>query len=109
MLAGTVRSHPFRPYLSTFLRLIAAAFAAAIFTPEASGQGAIEPVSSANNTPAGPRRFNPEKVHDPSTIITTDGIRRFFSTGAGVLLFREDAAGKWVREGRIFLKKEFPA
>jgi arabinan endo-1,5-alpha-L-arabinosidase len=52
---------------------------------------------------------DPEKVHDPSAIVAVDGVRRFFCTGPGVLLVREDAAGKWVREGRLFAEGRFPA
>ena len=50
-----------------------------------------------------------EKVHDPSTIVTTEGLRRFFSTGPGILLMREDAAGKWVREARVFDEAKLPS
>ena len=50
-----------------------------------------------------------EKVHDPSTILTVDGVRRFFSTGMGISVMREDASGKWSREGRVFADGQFPA
>src|SRR5687768_8401794 len=32
--------------------------------------------------------LDPEKVHDPSAIMTVDGVRRSFCTGPGVLLLR---------------------
>lgn len=52
---------------------------------------------------------DPEKIHDPSTIVTVDGVRRFFCTGPGILLIREDASGKWLREGCLFAGGKFPA
>ncbi len=54
------------------------------------------------------RQRDAEKVHDPSTLITVDGVRRFFNTGAGVSLMRE-RDGKWLREGRVFEEGKFPA
>jgi arabinan endo-1,5-alpha-L-arabinosidase len=57
------------------------------------------------------RRFapDPEKVHDPSTIVIQDGAARLFCTGRGISLVREDAAGKWLPEGRVFAEAQFPA
>ena len=57
------------------------------------------------------RRWNPdpEKVHDPSTILTVGGVSRCFATGGGVMLLREDSTGKWLPEGRIFPEGKFPA
>ncbi len=51
---------------------------------------------------------DPERVHDPSTIVTTDGVHRLFCTGRGVTLMREDSAGRWLPEGRIFAEGHFP-
>jgi len=68
---------------------------------------------SATVPPSGPpqRRWNPdpEKVHDPSTILTIGGVSRCFATGAGVMLLREHSTGKWLPEGRIFPEGKFPA
>jgi len=55
------------------------------------------------------RMRDPERVHDPSTIVTIDGVRRCFSTGPGVLLIRETSGGKWEREDRVFDEGQFPA
>ena len=52
---------------------------------------------------------DPEKVHDPSGIIDVGGVRRFFCTGPGVPLMREDAGGQWLREARLFADGKFPA
>ena len=52
---------------------------------------------------------DPERVHDPSTIITSDGQHRCFVTGPGISLMRQDASGKWLREGRVFAEGQFPA
>jgi len=51
---------------------------------------------------------DPERVHDPSTIVTVDGVSRCFSTGPGLTLLREDASGKWLPEGRLFDEGKFP-
>jgi arabinan endo-1,5-alpha-L-arabinosidase len=68
---------------------------------------AAEPAAQAPSS--GARMPDPEKVHDPSTVITMDGVRRFFATGTGLLLFRESPTGSWVREGRVFGEGKFPA
>ena len=64
--------------------------------------------SNVNTLPQQARRPDLEKVHDPSTIVTIDGIHRFFCTGRGVTLMREDASGKWLPEGRLFADGRFP-
>jgi arabinan endo-1,5-alpha-L-arabinosidase len=55
-----------------------------------------------------PGMRDPEKVHDPSTVIASLGVHRFFSTGIGISLMQEDAAGKWKRAGSIFAPGSFP-
>jgi arabinan endo-1,5-alpha-L-arabinosidase len=52
---------------------------------------------------------DPERVHDPSTIVTVNGVRRCFCTGQGIALMREEASGQWRREGRVFAEGRFPA
>lgn len=54
------------------------------------------------------RAPDPEKVHDPSTIVVRDGVARCFSTGRGVLLLRERDDGRWLPEGRLFEPDGFP-
>lgn len=49
-----------------------------------------------------------DKVHDPSTIIGQDDIYRFFSTGPGVTLMRENAEGRWQPESRLFAEGGLP-
>jgi arabinan endo-1,5-alpha-L-arabinosidase len=49
-----------------------------------------------------------DKVHDPSMIIAVDGVYRFFSTGPGVTLMRENAEGKWQPESRLFAEGSLP-
>ena len=51
---------------------------------------------------------DPERVHDPSTVISSDGQHRCFVTGPGVSLMREEGFGKWLREGRVFAEDRFP-
>ncbi|MGV3533038.1 MAG: arabinan endo-1,5-alpha-L-arabinosidase [Chthoniobacteraceae bacterium] len=75
----------------------------------AAAQVAPPPAPAPGNAnPPRPRMRDPEKVHDPSKIVTIGGVRRFFSTGGGVSLFRENADGKWLPEGRIFAERQFP-
>ena len=64
--------------------------------------------ASANVSASAGWERDPDKVHDPSTIIIAGGVRRVFCTGPGVVLMREDRAGKWVREGRVFAAGHFP-
>jgi arabinan endo-1,5-alpha-L-arabinosidase len=62
--------------------------------------------------PTPPRRIrspDPEKIHDPSTIVATGGVIRLFATGRGISLMRENAQGKWLPEGRIFAENALPA
>jgi arabinan endo-1,5-alpha-L-arabinosidase len=65
--------------------------------------------ASANSPQAPPWLRDPERVHDPSTILLIDGVRRFFCTGPGILLMREDSQGKWLREARLFEQGRAPA
>lgn len=55
------------------------------------------------------RRFDREKVHDPSTIIESDGVYRFFCTGRGVKLMRETEDGQRLTEGQLFDRDAIPA
>lgn len=68
------------------------------------------PVEAQESEPPRPRRGfrDPEKVHDPSTILGVEGIYRFFSTGRGVTLMRENAEGRWLPEGRLFSPEQLP-
>ena len=72
---------------------------------------AQEPSATVPASGQSQRRWNPdpEKVHDPSTILTIGGVSRCFATGGGVMLLREDSTGKWLPEGRIFPEGKFPA
>jgi arabinan endo-1,5-alpha-L-arabinosidase len=54
------------------------------------------------------RKRDPEKVHDPSSIVSTDSVRRFLSTGNGINVMREEK-GKWKREGQVFEQGKEPA
>jgi arabinan endo-1,5-alpha-L-arabinosidase len=72
-------------------------------------ESAQVPTAVPNVSSPAPWMRDPEKVHDPSTIILTHGVRRFFCTGPGVLLMREDAQGKWIPEGRLFAQGKYPA
>ena len=60
-------------------------------------------------TPRRDRAPDPERIHDPSTIVRTDGQQRLFCTGRGITLMRQAAAGKWSPEGRIFAEGQCPA
>jgi arabinan endo-1,5-alpha-L-arabinosidase len=50
---------------------------------------------------------DPEKIHDPSTIVN-DGGDWVFCTGRGVTLMRKARGEKWLPEGRIFAEGRFP-
>lgn len=52
---------------------------------------------------------SPLHVHDPSTIITEQGQRRFLSTGVGLSLMREQERDRWTRESSIFSAGAMPA
>jgi arabinan endo-1,5-alpha-L-arabinosidase len=54
-------------------------------------------------------RSDPEFVHDPSTVVVEGGARRVLATGAGLAVVREDADGRWRREGRVFPPDARPA
>jgi arabinan endo-1,5-alpha-L-arabinosidase len=83
-----------------------------------AGIPAFQPDSCAPALPASrlpcaaqdqPRRMrDAEKVHDPSSIVTLDKVRRVFSTGPGVSLM-VDRDGKWLREGSVFAGNARPA
>lgn len=78
-------------------------------TPPAPASGTnASPEASSGSARARPK-FDPERVHDPSTIVTVDGVHRAFSTGPGIPVVRESPTGKWLREGRIFEESEFPS
>ena len=83
--------------------------AAGVFAQEVPGSPSAAASGQGNPFLRPQWMRDPEKVHDPSSIVTVDGVRRFFCTGPGVLLVREDASGKWVREGRLFAEGQFPA
>jgi arabinan endo-1,5-alpha-L-arabinosidase len=67
---------------------------------------------TAPATEPDPRRrpwmMDADKVHDPSTIIGIDGVYRFFSTGPGITLMRENTEGRWRPEGRLFAEGALP-
>ena len=65
--------------------------------------------SNASEQPRPRRGYDPEKVHDPSTVLEQDGVYRFFSTGGGVSLMREQPDGRWLREARLFERNKLPA
>lgn len=75
------------------------------------GSGQQQSAEAVPGSGQPPRRGNPdpEKVHDPSTVLTVNGVSRCFSTGFGVTLLREDAGGKWLPEGRVFTEGKLPA
>jgi hypothetical protein len=50
-----------------------------------------------------------EKVHDPSTVMVQGDAYRFFSTGGGVSLMREQPDGRWLPEARLFERDKLPA
>ncbi len=63
----------------------------------------------ATQTAGAQRRPDPEKVHDPSTVLEQDGAYRFFATGGGISLMREQADGRWLPEARLFERDGLPA
>ncbi len=77
--------------------------------------GLPAPEAGAQDTDSAPeperrrRQPDPEKVHDPSTVLEQDGVHRFFATGGGVSLLREQADGRWLPEARLFERDELPA
>src|SRR6185503_17940087 len=101
---------PVRPSESTFSRSPARfaglllLVAAAAFAQEPSGTNSIPGVP-----PSGLPGRDPERVHDPSTVVIVDGVRRCFCTGPGVSLVREDASGHWRREASLFAEGKLPA
>jgi arabinan endo-1,5-alpha-L-arabinosidase len=76
--------------------------------PPKDGDAKKKP-AQGESRPRRARMADPEKVHDPSTIVPTGGVHRFFCTGRGITLVREDASGKWLPEGRVFDEGKFPA
>ena len=60
------------------------------------------PAQETDNSP--PPRGKPdlEKVHDLSTVMVQGEAYRFFSTGGGVSLMREQPDGRWLAEARLF-------
>jgi len=90
-------------FAGLLLLLAVAAFAQAPSNPRPDTN------SVTGNPPSGPRGRDPERVHDPSTVVTVDGVRRCFCTGPGVSLIREDGAGHWKREASVFAEGKFPA
>lgn len=74
-----------------------------------SAQPAHGSNSLSGATNSGSRfRFDPERIHDPSTIVTVNGVHRCFVTGPGIAVMREDPSGKWTREGRVFPEDGLP-
>lgn len=57
----------------------------------------------------GPPRRDPERVHDPSTVLQEKGQPFFFCTGHGVTLIREQADGQWLHAGHVFERDDLPA
>lgn len=55
-----------------------------------------------------PRR-DPERVHDPSTVLREKDHVYFFSTGHGISLMREQPDGRWLQAGRVFERDTLPA
>ena len=53
-------------------------------------------------------RPDPERVHDPSTVLRENDHSYFFSTGQGVALIREQANGQWLHAGRAFERDQLP-
>ena len=103
-----MRFSPARPPFRNRLRRSLSVLLLGALASVAPAQGATPSPDSAEARPPRPRMRDPEKVHDPSTIVTIAGMRRFFSTGEGVSLFREDSRGKWLPERRIFAEGQFP-
>jgi arabinan endo-1,5-alpha-L-arabinosidase len=94
--------------------LCGGALAAAVLGLDAAALAQPAPDSdtsdAAQGQPPRPNRApDPEAVHDPSTIVSLDGVNRIFCTGQGVRLMRENAAGQWLPEGRLFAEGRFPA
>ena len=54
------------------------------------------------------RAPDPDKVHDPSTIVLEAGVYRSLCTGRGIKVLREDDKGNWLTEGRLFEQEELP-
>ncbi len=54
-------------------------------------------------------RIDPEMVHDPSTVVVENGVRRVLATGNGVAVVREQPDGRWLREGSLFPPEARPA
>lgn len=55
------------------------------------------------------RRRNPERIHDPSTILREGEHYYFFSTGQGVSLIKEQTDGRWLNSARVFEQDKLPA
>ncbi len=70
------------------------------------------PAQETDNSPPPRRpRGKPdlEKVHDPSTVLLQGDAYRFFSTGGGISLMREQPDGRWLPEARLFERDKLPA
>lgn len=96
-----------------FIAFVVAWHAGGIATAQAPPSlAAPQPPPGASATPPDSlrraRMFDADKVHDPSTIIGVEGVHRFFATGPGVTLLRENAEGKWQPEGRLFAEGALP-
>jgi len=62
--------------------------------PSAASQASPAAPASTSDPPRRPRMSDVDKVHDPSTILSTEGVHRFFSTGPFL-----DQSGKDMIEG----------
>lgn len=51
---------------------------------------------------------DPDKIHDPSTVLAENNVYRCFSTGMGVTLMREQAEGTWTKESTLFPLDKLP-
>lgn len=71
-------------------------------------EGAAAAANTGFSSPPPPGIRDPDKVHDPSAIVTVDGVRRLFCTGLGISLLRGDSSQNWRREGRLFAERQFP-
>jgi arabinan endo-1,5-alpha-L-arabinosidase len=87
-------------------RLISA-IAVALLAAASLAQQVDTPPTESNRTNR--FRIDPERVHDPSTIVSIGGVNRCFVTGPGIPVMREEPSGKWMREGRVFAEGDYPA